>query len=369
MKHFVLLAIIILFPTLFFGQIRISENIQNSQINTSEDNALYFVDFWATWCGPCIHASKYLTSLQRQYPEKFHIMSLSQENPDIVKRFMTKHVLELAVAIDYQGETFSKYNISSLPYGVLLNAKGEKLWEGHPAEFKNYHLDGYLSTNKTTMNIGDMYQLQSYKPIDVVKETGPKTDFDITEITDSYETLEIIEKPDFLQLTGSLKDIIAYINNAYRNQISISDDLNKMYRMRFKYDTKALKNMERIIFKQLKLKQKYSTVNGEVLFLNISDAQFWDINQINWGNDTPHFLIGDSDLKADNVSLNQVTFQLANLLELPIVTSDEEMANTLHDWELHYKYFDLMASNLSDTYGVKIEKKVLDYPNYIISRR
>lgn len=353
----------------FFGQIRISETIKNSSIASKTNNALYFVDFWATWCGPCIAVAKQLTSLQRQYPKDFYIMSLSQENPDIVKRFMKKHNLDLAVAIDYNGETFSKYNISSLPYGILFNAKGETLWEGHPADFKAYHLEGYLSTNKTQISADKMFKLQSYKPVAVKKEAALIDDFEIKKIDAPDANFQIVKKPDYLELVGSLKDIMAYVNNVYKNQVNVMPKLNETYRMRFKYDTETSKDKAASILKYLKLKQESKLVNGEVLFFNLSTTHFWDVNQINWGNDTPNFLIGDSDIKADNVSLNQVNYQLANLLQLPIVTNNEVIANELHDWEVHYKYFDLMASSLKDTYGIKIEKTVSDYPEFIITKK
>ncbi len=364
-----LLLLLLLVPMVFFGQIRISETIKMSSIASDENNALYFVDFWATWCGPCIAAEKQLASLQRQYPKNFYVMSLSQESPEVVRRYMKKHDLQLGVAIDYNGETFSNYNIASLPYGILLNAKGEKLWEGHPADFKTYHLDGYLNTNTKQLSVEKMFKLQSYKPLAVTKDITLNGDYDIKEIDETIERLQVVKKPNFLELSGSLKDIMAYANNVYTNQINITSKLNKTYRMRFKNNTSVLYKIDEIVLRHLKLKQQDTLANGEVLFFNLSGAHFWDVNQIDWGNDTPNFLIGDADIKADNVSLNQVSFQLANLLELPVIASDNSMANELHDWEIHYKYFDLMSSSLKDTYGIKIEKKISEYPKYMITKK
>ncbi|PQV47908.1 thiol-disulfide isomerase/thioredoxin [Jejuia pallidilutea] len=369
MKAKSLITLFLLLPMFFFGQIRISETIKTSSIASETENALYFVDFWATWCGPCIAVAKQLSSLQRQYPKDFYIMSLTQENPDVVKRFMKKHNVDLAVAIDYKGETFSRYNISSLPYGVLFNAKGEKLWEGHPADFKTFHIEGYLSTNKQRISADKMFKLQSYKPVSIQKEVALKHDFEIIEADAPIANLQIVKTPEFLELTGSLKHIMAYANNVYKNQVNIPAKLNQIYRVRFKYNTEASKNKGATILKYLKLKQDSKLVHGELLFFNLSTSHFWDINQINWGNDTPNFLIGDSDIKADNVSLNQVNYQLANLLEIPIVTNNETIANELHDWEVHYKYFDLMASGLKDTYGIEIEKKISEYPEFIITKK
>ncbi|MBC3758794.1 TlpA family protein disulfide reductase [Hyunsoonleella sp. SJ7] len=360
--------IALLIPTVIFGQIKISENIQTSSIAKNNENALYFVDFWATWCGPCIHASKYLSALQMQYPDNFYILSLSQENPDVVKRFMKKHRMGLAVAIDFQGETFSKYNISSLPYGILFNAKGERLWEGHPAEFKDYHLDGYLSINKQKIALDKMFLLQNTPKTFTQKEVVFEKDFEIIKIPDS-PYFEIKKHTDFFELKGSLQAILAYSSHTYQKQIDVPSKFNHSYRVRFKNETDVSSNLSDRILKALKLEYSSDLANGEALVLNIKNARFWDVDQIDWGNDSPHFLIGDSDLKADNVSLNQVGYQLANLLEIPVLIKNQSVANALHDWEIHYKYFELMASGLSDTYGIEAKKQVATYPKYTIKKK
>lgn len=296
-------------------------------------------------------------------------MSLSQENPDIVKRFMTKHELKLAVAIDYDGETFSKYNIASLPYGILFNAKGEKLWEGHPAEFKSYHLDGYLSTNTKVMRVDKMYQQQSVKPTNKKADVQINSDFDIAKLKHPTTSFIIEKKPLYLEISGTLKDILTYTNNAYAKQIKGFQDIDNYYKVRFKYNTEAFDNKTQEILRKLKLSQRIEKSTGEVLFLDLEKSKFWDTKQIDWGDDSPYFLIGDSDIKADNVSLNQVSYKLANLLGIPIVTSNNEVVTQLHDWDIHYKYFDLMISNLRDTYGIKAEKRRGEYPKYIITKK
>ncbi|GAB1858520.1 hypothetical protein MHTCC0001_33590 [Flavobacteriaceae bacterium MHTCC 0001] len=369
MKRILPFITLITFPTLFFGQIKISENIQKSLIASSDENALYFIDFWATWCGPCVHASNYLTSLQQKYPDNFYVMSLSQENPNIVKGFIKKHNLQLAVAIDYNGESFSKYNITSLPYGILFDANGKKLWEGHPAEFKSYHINGYLTTHKKKVKATDMFPLYDYEPVAVVKEDDFKGDFEIEALEHPMASLIIDKKSKYLELSGSLTHILAYTNHVFTDQIKMAPEIENYYRVKVKYQTSGFDTITKEILKHLKLSQHHSKTNGEVLYFDIDDSRFWDINQIDWGTDTPNFLIGDSDIKADNVSLNEVNYQLANLLKTPIVTSNQSIAEEIHDWDIHYKYFELMSSGLKDTYGIKVEKRYNDYPEYIITKK
>jgi len=343
-KKYLLCLLFVLVPMLFFGQIHISNKIKESSIATTEDNALYFIDFWATWCGPCIHVSKYLESLQKQFPENFYILSLTKENEDVVNRFMDKNNMELAVAIDFEGETFTAHNISTLPYGILFNAEGKKLWEGHAADLKSHNIASYLRTNKNT--------------ISVKLEVDPGINSGI----------QMITKNGYLEIEGRLQDILAYALHSNKSQIKIPNAINKYYKMSFEEGSKAFLNKESYISRALKLKEKAFEKEGEVLFLSIDNPSFWDTNQIDWGIGNPKYLIGDSDIKADNTSLNDVVYQLSFLLETPIVFNETYEDEGLHDWQIHYKYFEFMANNLEE-YGIKIEKKVTTYPEYVYRAR
>lgn len=355
-----------------FGQIRVSEYIQPSTISKTTDNQLYFIDFWATWCGPCIHASKYIESLQKQYSENFYVLSLSQENPDVVRRFMLKHPNGLATAIDYEGETFSNNKVMSLPYSILYNAQGVKLWEGHPANFKPYHVDQYLRDNRSTIAKDKIIVTQAYQKVATTQnlEILPKKDFLVEKIDKNWDgNLQIIQKNSYLELKGKLQDILAYALDSHKSQINMSSELNEAYRVRIKNNTKAFDDKSKYILKVLKLKKTNQDKLGEVIVFDVNTPRFWDTNQIDWGQDTQHFLIGDSEIKADNVTLSQVKYQLSNVLETPIILVQNNIDNSIHDWDIHYKYYDLMVSAMQDSYGIEISKKVLEYPEYVITKR
>lgn len=353
----------------FSGQIKISEKIKVSKIATQDEYPLYFIDFWATWCVPCIHVSKYLETLQAEYPNDIYVLSLSQENPDIVKRFLKKHKIDLAVAIDYNGENFQKNNIYSLPYGVLLNASGKKLWEGHPAEFKAFHIRHFLNKNKKKIAVNNMFKAQFYSKAKTFKSDKVDSDFEYSKIANQIDGIQIVKNNDNIELKGTLQDILAYSLNAYKDQIVVPASINESYKMRFKFETDAFFNMPKTILKALKLKQNDTQRKGEALVFVIKNPTFWDTKQIDWGTDSQPFIIGDSDIMGDNVTLGQVTYQLAKLIEMPIVINGNDLADKPHDWQIHYKYFDLMTSSFSDNYGIQIEKKIVSYPQYTITKR
>ncbi|MFI1743548.1 TlpA family protein disulfide reductase [Thalassobellus sediminis] len=365
LKKLVVYSLCFLCPTFFFGQIKISENIQSSQIANQTNNKLYFVDFWATWCVPCVHVSKYLESLQAQYPDDFYIVSLSQESPRVVKKFMTKHDIKLAVAIDFDGQTFKKNNIVSLPYGILYNAAGDKLWEGHPAELKSYQIANFLRSNNKKKHVDHMFEIETYEAATIEEAYVPTKNIECIELQEGgFEELVVNNKTSFTELKGSLQDILAYSLKVYKNQVKIPHTLNKTYQIYLKNNIDTID-----ILKALNLEQIENEIKGDVLVFDVKAPTFWDDKQIDWGIDSPHYLIGDSEIMGDNVTFNQMQYKLSNVLEMPVIVKNKPLDTILHDWQIHYKYFDLMASMLSDTYGVDVKKETTYYPQYVITKK
>jgi hypothetical protein len=55
---------------------------------------------------------------------------------------------------------------------------------------------------------------------------------------------------------------------------------------------------------------------------------------------------------------------------MPVIVPDEsEISLSLHDWDFHYKFFQLMQSDLADNYGIKAEKENISYPVYHIQKK
>jgi len=359
-----------LFPIVFNGQIRLAELVQPSEKAKQSSNALFFVEFWATWCGPCINASKYLSVLQKQYPDNFYVISLSKENPEVVKKFLEKHKTDLAVAIDFEGESFEKYNITSLPHGVLLNANGDVLWKGHPAELKTYHLTNFLNQNIRRIQFKKMFKVE--RRLESVAEIvyHPKKDFEFLELShDEVFEIQVIHNDSYVEVKGDLQDIFAYVFKVNKAQIVIDPELNKYYHMYFKKGRTVFENMSQTIFKSFDLILNTAVIKGDAIVMTLDNPRFWETNQINWGSDTSKYLIGDSQIQADNVTLNALKYKLSLLLKIPIVIDPVYKDIQEHDWQIHYKYFDLMQSDLRDNYGIGVDRKVCDYLQYTITRK
>ncbi len=90
----------------------------------------YLLDFWATWCGPCIGEMPVMHKAWEKFKDKnFVILSLSfDQNPDIVKRFREKKWkmpwLHTFVEGGFNSELAKTFEVLGIPKPILVSPKG-----------------------------------------------------------------------------------------------------------------------------------------------------------------------------------------------------------------------------------------------------
>lgn len=91
------------------------------------------VNFWATWCPPCITEMPSLDRLAKALAtDGIPVLALSQDRgeaaPTLVQRFFAERGLDsLDVLIDRRGKVGRNFKITGLPTTVLLDADGREI--------------------------------------------------------------------------------------------------------------------------------------------------------------------------------------------------------------------------------------------------
>ena len=109
-------------------------DIYKKEVSLSDyKGKVVLVNFWATWCQPCLVELPHLQEIYTELKDKdFVVLSISVDAPrDVskVKPLVKTRGLEFPVLLDSSSSVLSVYNPSqALPYNVLIDQEGKVVW-------------------------------------------------------------------------------------------------------------------------------------------------------------------------------------------------------------------------------------------------
>jgi thiol-disulfide isomerase/thioredoxin len=106
---------------------------------------LVLLDFWGTWCMPCVRAIPHIKQLQAEYGQSgLEVIGIAcerssgAERSQRVKEAIDRYQINYRVILGEEYEECpvqQKFHISSYPTLVLLDTNGKILWRGNPSGF------------------------------------------------------------------------------------------------------------------------------------------------------------------------------------------------------------------------------------------
>jgi thiol-disulfide isomerase/thioredoxin len=102
-------------------------------------SGVHVVEFWATWCPPCLTSIPHLTELQEKFKDRgVNIIGVSDEELATVESFVKKMGDKMAytVAIDAGATSkgyMGKYGVGGIPHAFVVK-DGKVVWHGHPMD-------------------------------------------------------------------------------------------------------------------------------------------------------------------------------------------------------------------------------------------
>ncbi|MDH4129064.1 MAG: TlpA family protein disulfide reductase [Spirochaetota bacterium] len=83
---------------------------------------IIFLNFWATWCGPCVWEMPSIEKLNKKMAQSnFVILAISHENKETVKKFITSKDYNFNILI---GSASNKYGVRGIPTTFIIDKNG-----------------------------------------------------------------------------------------------------------------------------------------------------------------------------------------------------------------------------------------------------
>jgi peroxiredoxin len=89
------------------------------------------LNFWATWCEPCLEEMPALERVGRTYRERGLVvlgLSVDREGASVVIPFVKRHALTFPVGLDPQQTVARLYRVWALPATIIVSRRGVPLF-------------------------------------------------------------------------------------------------------------------------------------------------------------------------------------------------------------------------------------------------
>jgi uncharacterized protein (TIGR03435 family) len=105
---------------------------------------LVLIDFWATWCGPCVEAMPHLKQLQQKYPRQLQVITITNETAKRTSQYLASRPSSLWFAVDTTGVIANMFPHRVIPHTVLIAPDGKLIAGTDPGFVTDKVIDSLL---------------------------------------------------------------------------------------------------------------------------------------------------------------------------------------------------------------------------------
>ena len=348
------------------------------------------LEFWATYCAPCIPYIKHFEKLQFQFGDAIKVIEISEENRDKVDAFVQKRGYKnVSFAMDWGRKLSDMFYHHFIPHTVVIDQDGVVLAFTSPDEIDQEVIGKLINREPVTFTMKHEYQEASYnsssnvlqnydQPIIVNKPKNQTYKIEFSNYKEGYATEFVKESSSeykFVNCPLSLIYQILYDQKTSRVILDVNEPAKYSFENQNSYCLDLSvpdfigKSVQDVALQQLEglfpLKSKIEVRNRKVFALLKSDLQ-GAMNSI----DSAGIIQKGLTIK-DLMNYIESNSQLVN--NLPVVNESGLPDNTILDLDWFQNYPDAVENKLR-TLGLHGEVKMRDitclvlYENRLVSK-
>jgi len=115
-----------------------------------------YLDFWASWCGPCQTAMPLIDQLAKEFPaDQFQVLAVNvDDKPEKAKAFLAAHKVSYPSISDPEGNLPKSFGLKTMPTSYLIDRAGVVRYV-HPG-FRASDIDGLRAKIREVLNQGSL---------------------------------------------------------------------------------------------------------------------------------------------------------------------------------------------------------------------
>lgn len=160
-------------------KLEVGKWIKGNPVDTFQLGRIYVLEFWATWCGPCVESIPHISRLSKKYQDKAEFIGISvyERNTDNVEPFVKKMSSDIkySIVVDkqesntarkgYMTETYlDALKIGGIPATIVIGKTGLVEWVGSPMDVESIlekMVQGNWSLSQNILRINAQPKLDS----------------------------------------------------------------------------------------------------------------------------------------------------------------------------------------------------------------
>lgn len=114
----------------------ISSQVALEQALEKHKGEVVYLDFWASWCGPCRKSFPWMNKIEAEYKSQgFSVISVNLDaNKDLAAKFLNETPASFTVIYDPKGKIAKHFKIQGMPSSILIGRDG-KIKSSHTGFF------------------------------------------------------------------------------------------------------------------------------------------------------------------------------------------------------------------------------------------
>lgn len=144
-------------------KIQVGKWIQGEPVTEIAGDKVYLVEFWATWCGPCVAAIPHLNDFHRKYQDRGLVVigqNLGEQDVAGITAFVKKMGSKMTYRVALDDVTggdkgrmartwLTAAGQTGIPCGFVVNKRGKIAYIGHPMALEESLLETLLAEPST----------------------------------------------------------------------------------------------------------------------------------------------------------------------------------------------------------------------------